>query len=649
MDQKHTDTEKYTGPFFLKTAARRRATLFIFDVFCFCLCDLVYYILTRVIYPDYAFADSVFLYNSFIMLLLVFAFRVMFGVYTNVWRYSSSLSYMKLLLADAVGGVVAVILMKIFHQYSGMWHPIMVPCLTALLTLLARFVYRQLYKKLNNPANKIEKSIPVAVVGTGEAGIGLVRYLRNNPSLKYSAKFFIDNDPGKVGSRVMGLPVYMEDEKVYDKLNHAAIIEIFIAINQLDSAKAEKMMKLYADKGYRLKVYDSFVSNFGEEEEESVAVKKEGLRDFSIEDLLFRQPIDLSQTSGLDFYKGKTVLVTGGGGSIGSEICRQLARCSVGHLIILDIYENNAYDIQQELKRTYGELLNLSVEIASVRDRKRLDTIFSYYRPQVVFHAAAHKHVPLMEHSGTEAIKNNVFGTKNCADLAEKYGVEKFILISTDKAVNPTNIMGASKRLCEMVIQSRADSETCFAAVRFGNVLGSNGSVVPLFRQQIKEGGPVTITDKRIIRYFMTIPEATQLVMTAGTMAQAGEIFVLDMGKPVKIYDLAVNMIRLSGLEPGKDIEIKEIGLRPGEKLYEELLMQSETLAKTDNELIFVEKDKAHTRQEMEEIYQALKDAVTADTLTGNCGCENVKEAIRRTVPTYRTMEEINGKVAAAD
>ena len=642
----NTTTEQYTGPFFLKTTTRRRTTLLLFDIVCFILVDFVYYLLTRFVYPDFAFSDRIFLINSVIMLAAVFVLRLLLGCYYNVWRYTSTIAYLKLIWADIIGSLIAVVIMKLFHLYSGMWHPIMVPALSLILVILARYTYRQIYKRLNTDTVKVEKNIPVAIIGTGQAGVDLVRYLRNSRNLRYAPKFFIDSDRTKVGNRASGLPVYMEDEQIFTKLDHAGIQDLFVAINSLNADKAQRLMEFYAGRGYRLKIYEANVSNFGEEEEKNAAPRP-GLRDFSIEDLLFRQPIDLTATAGLDFYRGKTVLVTGGGGSIGSEICRQLARCGVGRLVIFDIYENNAYDIQQELVRNYDGRLDLAVEIGSVRDRKRLDTVFAFYKPQVVFHAAAHKHVPLMEHSGTEAIKNNVFGTKNCADMAEKYGVERFILISTDKAVNPTNVMGASKRLCEMVIQSRADSKTCFAAVRFGNVLGSNGSVVPLFKRQIAEGGPVTITDKRIIRYFMTIPEATQLVMTAGTMAKAGEIFVLDMGKPVKIYDLAVNMIRLSGLEPGKDIEIKEIGLRPGEKLYEELLMESEKLDKTENDLIFIEKDTAHTRKEMEEIYQLLKDAVAADTALGSCGCEKTKAAIRDTVPTYRTMAEINGQVAA--
>ena len=361
--------------------------------------------------------------------------------------------------------------------------------------------------------------------------------------------------------------------------------------------------------------------------------------DFAIEDLLFREPVKIDAKLVYDYYTNKTILVTGGGGSIGSELCRQIAKCAPKKLIIFDIYENTAYDIQQELTRKYPEL-DLCVEIGSVRDIDRIDCVFANYKPNVVFHAAAHKHVPLMEHSNAEAIKNNVLGTYNAANAAEKYGTSKFILISTDKAVNPTNVMGASKRMCEMVIQCRADSKTSFAAVRFGNVLGSNGSVIPLFKRQIAEGGPVTITDKRIIRYFMTIPEASSLVLTAGAMAKKGELFVLDMGKPVKIYDLAMNMIRLMGYEPGVDIEVKEVGLRPGEKLYEELLIKTETLSKTENDMIFIEKDTPYTREQIEEKIAMLKNAV--ESAKNEIAATSVKVAMKMAVPTFCEPDEVN-------
>lgn len=350
-------------------------------------------------------------------------------------------------------------------------------------------------------------------------------------------------------------------------------------------------------------------------------------------DLLFRDAIDVIDDDTRAFYKDKVVLITGGGGSIGSELSRQIATCSPEKLVIFDVYENNAYEIQQELIQKYGKSLNLAVEIGSVQDVARIEAVFSAYRPSIVFHAAAHKHVPLMEHSGSEAVKNNCLGTYNTACAAEKYGTEKFILISTDKAVNPTSIMGASKRMCEMIVECRTDGTTAFSAVRFGNVLGSNGSVIPLFKKQIAAGGPVTITDKRVTRYFMTIPEAVGLVMQAGAYATRGELFVLDMGEQVKIYDLAISMIKRSGLVPFKDIDIEEIGLRPGEKLYEELITNTEGLTKTKNDMIFIEHDTPYTREEIEDKLSILKEAIKLSE--GDISSEKITEALKRVIPTF--------------
>ena len=432
----------------------------------------------------------------------------------------------------------------------------------------------------------------------------------------------------------------MDDgKKLFEKLKKLPVQEIILAIPSLGGDAAKALYEFYAQTGCRVKVYDH---THQRDARENVSARQ--VRDVRIEDLLFRDSLEINDENTRVFYRDKTVLVTGGGGSIGSEICRQLAKCGLKRLVVFDIYENNAYELQQELIRRWGDQLDLCVEIGSVRDRARLEAIFENYRPDVVFHAAAHKHVPLMEHSNCEAIKNNVMGTRNTADMSEKFGVRKFILISTDKAVNPTNIMGASKRMCEKIVLCRKDSQTSFSAVRFGNVLGSNGSVIPLFRRQIEEGGPVTITDKRIIRYFMTIAEASQLVMQAGAMAKRGELFVLDMGKPVKILELAENMIRLSGLRPYRDIEIREIGLRPGEKLYEELLIKSETLDKTENDLIFIERDEAPGRAEVDADLALLEDAVSQ--ARHELSAVAIKNAMKRAVSTYREPEEINASAS---
>ena len=453
---------------------------------------------------------------------------------------------------------------------------------------------------------------------------------------------FIDRDKSKIGGTILQLPVYAQEAAV-DKLKSHGVQEVFIAISELDEERTRAIVEFYSGKGFKVKIYDFPIKEDGSSDKNSKMV----IREVRIEDLLFRDALKVINNEAKAYYTGKTVLVTGGGGSIGSELCRQIAKCSPKKLVIVDIYENNAYDIEQELRRNYAENLNLVVEIGSVRDRERLDAIFKAQRPEIVFHAAAHKHVPLMEHSSCEAIKNNSFGTYNTADMAEKYGVEKFILISTDKAVNPTNIMGASKRLCEMIVQSRNDSKTKFAAVRFGNVLGSNGSVIPLFKRQITAGGPVTITDKRIIRYFMTIPEASGLVMQAGAMAKCGELFVLDMGKPIKILDLAENMVRLSGFTPYIDIDIIETGLRPGEKLYEELLIKTEKLSKTDNDLIFIEKDEPLPREEIEEKLSFLRSVIARTESSSDS--EEIKEAMMRVVPTYRLPEEVNRKAQESE
>ncbi|MBR5231940.1 MAG: polysaccharide biosynthesis protein [Clostridia bacterium] len=397
----------------------------------------------------------------------------------------------------------------------------------------------------------------------------------------------------------------------------------------MDPSRKQELYERYKQMGCEIKVYDYATP-------QSVSGGKRQLREFSIEELLFRQPKSFIESRTADYYKGKTVLISGGGGSIGSELCRQVAQMAPNKIIILDVYENGAYDIQQELKNTYGSELNLVVEICSVCDREQINKLLDHHKPQIILHAAAHKHVPLMERNCIEAVKNNVFGTLNMVEAAEEHGVEKFIMVSTDKAVNPTNVMGATKRMCEMIVQSRTAGKTAFSATRFGNVLGSNGSVIPLFKRQIANGGPITLTDKRIIRYFMTIPEASQLVLTSGAMAKSGELFVLDMGQPVKILQLAENMIRLSGFEPYKDINIVEIGLRPGEKLYEELLIKSETLSKTENSMIFIERDTPCTAGEIAEKLEILQQAID----TGRNS--SVRRALQQVVPTYKNPEEIN-------
>ena len=574
----------------------------------------------------------------------IFGTRVLFAVYADVWRYANSRSYLALMGADFFGGAIALLISSMIPTvYLGFWPSASIIAALDMVTLASRFVYQQYYRHTNTTALRMNK-IGVAIVGAGQVGAMLAEELIYNPNSHYYPICFIDKNADKIGGFVCGIRVYAEGRHTLALLKTLPVAEIFVALPTIDSATAQKIHEYYASTGCKIKLYD-FPFKEGE------ARREEGgrrvLREIKIEDLLFRDSLNVGEETNRAFYSGKTVLVTGGGGSIGSELCRQIAKLSPKKLIIFDIYENNAYDIQQELLRKYGNTLDLAVEIGSVRDRKRLDAVFRFYRPEIVFHAAAHKHVPLMEHSNQEAIKNNCLGTYNTADMAEKYGAKKFILISTDKAVNPTNVMGASKRMCEMIIQCRIDSATTFAAVRFGNVLGSNGSVIPLFRRQIEAGGPVTVTDKRIIRYFMTIPEASGLVMQAGAMAKKGELFVLDMGKPVKIIELAENMIRLSGLIPYQDVDIVETGLRPGEKLYEELLIKTETLTKTENRMIFIEKDTPFTRAEIEEKITVLKEAVTA--AEEEIEAKSVVAAMKRVVPTYRSPEEVNAEAEESE
>lgn len=622
----------------------RKFALLSFDCMCFVIISIAYYFVNSIFEPHLIYSLGKFFTNAVILLLSILVVRLAFGIYNSVLRYTRTLNFFKLILADIIGGGAAALISWLTGNYEGIWFFIIIAAVNALAALFSRFTYRLLYKIKNNVPEHDFEHIGVAIVGAGQLGAFLANELLYNPGSKYKPLFFIDKDPDKLGNRIAGLKIYPEDDNTLEVIKKYNVSEIFIAIAGIDSDTATQLFEFYSRTSCQLKIYDIPVKDF---EYGNTGIKaSRAIRNFEIEDLLFRKPLTLNNSQTINYYSGKTVLITGGGGSIGSELCRQIAKCNPKKLIILDIYENNAYDIQQELKRKFENDLDLAVEIASVRDRDRLESIFAYYRPEVVFHAAAHKHVPLMEHSGCEAIKNNIFGTKNTADMAEKYGVEKFILISTDKAVNPTNIMGASKRMCEMIVQSRKDSNTSFAAVRFGNVLGSNGSVIPLFKQQIAQGGPVTITDKRIIRYFMTIPEASQLVMEAGAMAKRGELFVLDMGKPIKIYDLAINMIKLSGFEPGTDIKIEEIGLRPGEKLYEELLIKTETLDKTDNHMIFIEKDAPLSREEVHEKLDALEIAV--DNAKNSIASPIIREAIKNAVPTFYDPEEINKKASKA-
>lgn len=578
-----------------------------------------------------------------LLALCLVGMRVVLRCYSCIWRYANVPSYVRLLVSDALGcGIYLIIGLIRIELYPGFAFSVISVMAIMIATLLTRFGYQIIYAR-NNRLKELH-SIPedrnkinIAIVGAGNVGVTLADELMRNSSAVYKPYCFIDNDRFKIGNEVRGLKILAQDDDIIERLKKMPVEEIIIAIPKASAETRADLYEFYKKTGCKVKLYD-FVSNSDDEEE-----SRRVIRDFEIEELLFRDSISLNPEGAANYYGGKTVLVTGGGGSIGSELCRQIAKCSPRHLVIVDVYENSTYDIQQELVRKYGDELKLSVIIASVRDAERIDKIFAEYKPEIVFHAAAHKHVPLMEDSPMEAIKNNVFGTYNVANAAEKHGVRKFILISTDKAVNPTNIMGASKRICEMTVQCRRDSRTEFAAVRFGNVLGSNGSVIPLFKRQILAGGPITLTDKRIIRYFMTIPEAVGLVMEAGMLAKGGELFVLDMGKPIKILSLAEKMISLMGFVPYKDIDIVEIGLRKGEKLYEELLIKTSELTRTENNMIFIERDKPLTREEMEEKLSLLEAAM------GKNDAAAAIEAVKATVDTYRNPDELNKECESAE
>ena len=499
--------------------------------------------------------------------------------------------------------------------------------------LLVLFAGETVIKERRNE----NKRIRVAILGAGRLGAVLADELLSNDSAAYIPVCFIDQDKSKSGREIMGLPVLAEGDDALDDLKDFEVQEIVFAITNIVNTKKEALFKLYRSAGYKVKVYDFSVADIAKS-------GKRLLREFDIDELLFRQPIVVNNELVESYYKDKVILVTGGGGSIGSELCRQLAKMKPKQIIALDIYENGVYDLQQELRLLYQGKLNFKVEIASICNEQAMRRVMEEYHPEIIIHAAAHKHVPLMEKNCIEAVENNVFGTLNVIQLCEEYGAKRFMMVSTDKAVNPTNIMGATKRMCEIIARahSAAGSKVVFSDTRFGNVLGSAGSVIPLFKRQIANGGPITLTDKRIIRYFMTIPEASQLVLHSGAIAKNGELFVLDMGQPIRIYDLAVNMINLSGLEPGRDIEIVETGLRPGEKLYEELLVKSETLRKTDNDLIFIEKDEPISMEELEQRLALLKKAIQSND------DETVRAAMRKAVPTYKTPEEVNGRAAEA-
>lgn len=596
--------------------------------------------------------DAVF--HTMIALACVFIPRFVGGTYRQIWRYGGVECYMHLILVDTLGGVAYFAidhLPGLGVSVLAASRIIAITCTNMLGALVMRMAYRYIFKhatydtkagramiKVMNvlggshiisERNSMRHKKKVAIIGAGRVGVALAENLLNNEESDMVPVCFIDTLDYKIGRQIHGLPVLDQKVLTVERLTDLDLDEIIVAIPSMDAEKKNALYNEISPLGFSIKIYDYPIME--------KAGGKLQLRNFDIEDVLFRKQIQMDDVLTSAYYRDKTILVTGGGGSIGSELARQVAAMNPKQLVLLDIYENSVYDVQQDLRMKLGQKLHLQVEIVSITDRPALEKVFETWHPDIVIHAAAHKHVPLMEHNCVEAVRNNVFGTLNVIQLCEKYGTERFMALSTDKAVNPTNVMGATKRMCEYIMTAYSTRGTVkCSATRFGNVLGSAGSVIPLFKRQIAAGGPVTLTDKRIIRYFMTIPEASQLVLQSGAMAQNGELFVLDMGKPVKIQELAENMIRLSGLKPYRDIEIIETGLRPGEKLYEELLVKSEELDKTGNDLIFIERDTPVSMRELEQKLKVLDDACrTFDN-------DKVREALRSVVPTFFRPEEIN-------
>ena len=561
------------------------------------------------------------LFRSLINIVITLIVFYLFKLYQSLWAFAGPTEAQNIVAACFLCAVLNYGGMKLLHFPIPRSYFFMYAMVLTAITTFGRFSYRFI-RSIRHKAQNKRNASKVMVIGAGEAGNTVIKELVNSTYCTMSVKCIIDDNSSKWGQFIQGIKIVGGRDKIVESAAFYGIDEIIIAIPSANRATMRELVEICKETNCKLRTLPGIYQLVNGE----VNVSK--LRDVDVEDLLGRDPIKVDMESIYNYVKGKVILVTGGGGSIGSELCRQIAGHEPKQLIIVDIYENNAYDIQQELKYKYPNL-DLVVLIASVRNTNRMNHIMEKYHPDIIYHAAAHKHVPLMEDSPNEAIKNNVFGTWKTAQAAVQYGVKKFVMISTDKAVNPTNIMGASKRICEMIIQTyNRHYDTEFVAVRFGNVLGSNGSVIPLFKRQIMAGGPVTVTHPDIIRYFMTIPEAVSLVLQAGVYAKGGEIFVLDMGEPVKILDLAKNLIRLSGYKVDEDIKIEFTGLRPGEKLYEELLMNEEGLKDTENKLIHIGKPIEFDEVKFYAQLYSLEKAVDME-------CEDVRPMIQEIVPTY--------------
>ena len=561
------------------------------------------------------------------MILIGLAIFITFRLYHSLWQFASIIELKNIIFASIMSAIANILICELTGN------PLPRSCYFIYFLLLvlmvggSRFIYRfiRLYAARHNIRGRKEQRPleKVMIIGAGVAGEKVYKEILGSKSIYKEVICFIDDEPSKWNRTIHGVSIYGGRYKIIEAVNKYKIEEIMVAMPSASKRDLIDIFNICKETKCKLKKLPGIYQFINED------VHISDLKEVEIQDLLGRDPIKVNLADIMGYVTDKVVMVTGGGGSIGSELCRQIAANKPKQLIIVDIYENNAYDIQLELKHNYPEL-NLETLIASVRNEVKVNKLFEIYHPDIVYHAAAHKHVPLMEDSPNEAIKNNVFGTLNVARAADKYNAQKFILISTDKAVNPTNVMGATKRLCEMIVQTyNKRSQTEYVAVRFGNVLGSNGSVIPIFKRQIKEGGPVTVTHPDIIRYFMTIPEAVSLVLQAGAYAKGGEIFILDMGEPVRIADMAKNLIKLSGYEPDVDIKIEYTGLRPGEKLYEELLMEEEGLQDTPNHMIHIGKPIEMNEDTFVERLINLKEAAYGET-------DDIRSLIKELVPTYQ-------------
>lgn len=579
--------------------------------------------------------------NIILVTLIYLVFFYLFKLYKNLWSYAGTYEFLIVIISCLLANITFIVL-NVFIDLNielsacflgGIFSIFLEGGLRILIRIYERYIRdHEYFKRIDNKELK-----RVMIIGAGTAGAMVVKEMKLHKDMKLLPVVIIDDDRSKLGNSIGGIKISGSRNDIKKIAKDKSVDIILIAIPSLDKKNKKEIIDICKETNCKLQI----IPGIYELIDEKVTLNK--IRDISYEDLLGREQVKLDLAGIESFLKGKKVMITGGGGSIGSEICRQIAKFKPQEVILLDNYENGVYELQQEFKYNNVDI-NIKCVIASVRDRKRIESIFKEYKPDVIFHAAAHKHVPLMEDNPEESIKNNVFGTLNLAECADKYGVERFVMISTDKAVNPTNIMGATKRLCEMIIQSiDKKSKTQFVAVRFGNVLGSNGSVVPLFKKQIAKGGPVTVTHPEINRFFMTIPEAAQLVLQASVFAKGGEIFVLDMDEPIKIYDMACDLIRLSGFEPNVDIKIEFIGLRPGEKLYEEVLTAEEGLNKTAHEKIFVGKPTYFDFDTLKIKLEELR------FITEGGNKEEIVLKLQELVPTYKKANYKNEVAAASN